>query len=269
MARLWEQRVPGVKPAVLLTAGGPENIGLLMRHEADVAFSQSGIVYAAVTDGAKGAQIRATLRGLTHLYPNVMHLVVRKDSGVTNPADLKGKRFIPGPLDSAAYINSTELLSLYGLTLADVKAQYMGYAEAAVAVRDGLADGALIPGGLYIEAVSSMLNAGQADLLPLDAPRIMKKYPWYYPYTVPAGTYPNQAGEVRTVAVANILMARADLPDDLAYNLVKSLYEGKAELQQSHPAADLHIEDALRGITGVLELHPGAARYMREAGVLP
>lgn len=269
MSRLWEERVPSVKPEVLLTGGGPENIDLLLRREAEVAFIQSGVVYARVTSPKTGAETRAALRGLTYLYPNVIHLVVRKDAHIHTPADLRGKRFIPGARGSSAVINSTEVLALYDLTLDDLSVTYLGYEEAAAAVVAGTADAALIPGGLPTLAVREMLDSGVAELLTLDAARMMKRFPWYLPFTVPAGEYPRLDRDVRTVAVANILVGRADLSDDLVYQLVKALYNGNALLRQAHPAAVLQIAQALRGITGVLELHPGAARYMREAGVLP
>lgn len=268
MARLWAERVPGLGPQALLTAGSPENLDLLLRGEAEVAFVQSGVAYAALQ--TRGAGARAAVRGLTHLYPNVMHLVVRRDSGVRSPADLRGKRFAPGPRDSATAINAAELLALYGITLADMQLLYLGYEEAAAALREGRADGALVAGGLPTPAVQEMLAGASADLLPLDPGPVMRRYPWYHPLTVPAGSYPGQQQDVRTVAVSNILVARAALPDDLAYRLVRTLYEGRAELVQAHPAAaDMRVENALRGITGVVELHPGAERYLREVGVLP
>lgn len=267
MATLWGRQILDNKPAVLLTAGSPENIQLLLKREAEVAFAQSGVVYAAATK--PGSSLRETMRGLTHLYPNVMQMVVRSDSAITDPSGLRGKRFVPGAVGSATLINAEELLALYGLTLADMKVQHMGYGEAAAALVEGRVDAALIAGGLPTEAVTSMLEAGEARLLPLEPPAVVRRYPWYYPYTIPRGTYPGQEGDVRTVAVANILIARADMEEELAYQLVRSLYEGRAELLRAHPAAELKIDHALRGITGVLPLHPGAVRYFQEVGVLP
>lgn len=266
MVGLFSQRIAGTKPSALLTAGSPENIELLLKGEAEVAFAQSGVVYTAATK--PGSTLREELRGLTHLYPNVMHLVVRADSGITHPGQLRGKRFVPGAVGSATLINAEELLALYGLSLTDMEIQHMGYGEAAAALVEGRADAALIAGGLPTAAVHSMLEAGEARLLALEPPAVVRRYPWYYPYTIPQGTYPGQADDVRTVAVANILIVRADMEDRLAYQLVRSLYEGRAELLRAHPAVELKSEHALRGITGVLPLHPGAVRYFREVGVL-
>lgn len=269
MADLWREQISGVYPEVLLTGGGPENVNLLMRGEAEVAFAQSGVVYAAATAPKSGVEIRSRVRGLAYLYPNVMHLIARRDAGIRTPADLKGRRYIAGAEGSAAVINSTEVLSVYGVELKELTVSHMGYAEAAEALLQGKADAAMIPAGLPSRAVQEALASGVLELVPIDAQRVMRRYPWYLPFVVHPDTYPHLEGEVRTVAVANILIGRADLPEELVFRMVRALYEQRDQLKRAHPAADLRVEEALRGITGVLDLHPGAARYMRVAGVIP
>lgn len=71
IARLWNQQLPGVTASVLITGGTPENIDLLNRREAEVAFAQDGVVYYALrgTGPFQGRPAGAGLRGLTHLYP--------------------------------------------------------------------------------------------------------------------------------------------------------------------------------------------------------
>lgn len=268
MAELFAEAVPGVEPEVLVTGGGPENIRLLMEGKAELAFVQAGVLYNALADPDSGPETKKALRGLTYLYPNVMHLVVRPEAGIAAPGDIGGKRYVPGPRESAAEINSAEILSVYDVKLTDTRLFYYGYDEAADALIEGTADGAMIPGGLLTPSVVRMLASGKVELLPVNASAVMKRYPWYEPYTIPAGTYPNQASPVCTVAVANVLVARADLPDDLVYQLMTALYRDPEALSAAHPAAVLHLDEAMRGMTGVIEPHPGAERFLREAGVL-
>jgi len=268
MAELFAESVPGVEPEVLVTGGGPENIRLLMEGKAELAFIQAGVLYNALSDAKTGSETKKALRGLTYLYPNVMHLVVRSDAGIDDPGDIAGHRYVPGPRESSAEINSAEILSVYGVHLSDTRLFYYNYDEAADALIGGEADGAMIPGGLLTPSVVRMLASGEVELLPVNASAVMKRYPWYEPYTIPAGTYPNQDEPVGTVAVANVLVARADLPDDLVYQLMAALYRDPDALSEAHPAAELHLEEAMRGMTGVIEPHPGAERFLREAGVL-
>ncbi len=268
MAELFADALPELTPEVLVTGGGPENIRLLEEGKAELAFVQAGVLYNALVNPVTGAETKRVLRGMTYLYPNVMHLVVRKDAGIDYPADIAGKRYIPGPRESAAEINSAEILSLYDVKLTDTRLFYYDYDEAADALISGEVDGAMIPGGLLTPSVVRMLESGEVKLLPVDAPAVMKRYPWYEPFVIPPGTYPNQEKSVGTVAVANVLVVRADLPEDLVYRLMQALYRDPSQLAAAHPAAELRLEEAMRGLTGVIEPHPGAARFLKEAGVL-
>lgn len=276
-ATMWNEKVPGVKASAQSTAGTPENIKLLGRKEAEVAFAQNGVVYYATSGtGSYEEQGKQTfLRGITHLYPNVMHITVRKDSGIKSLADFKGKRFVPGANQSATELNSREILGTAGLDYRDrndLRVDYLDYAQAADAVKNEQADGNLIAGGIPTSSVIDMFTSGDVELLNLsdaEIEAITTKYPWYYKFTIPAGTYKGQDTDVNTVAVANILITREDLPEDVVYNLTKALYENREQLIQAHAATeDMKLEDALKGVTEVVELHPGAKKFYVEQGLL-
>lgn len=277
MAQLWNDTVKGVKASAQATAGTPENIKLMGRKEAEVAFAQNGIVHYAVTGtGTFQQQGKQTfVKAMTHLYPNIMHIVVRKNAGIDSLADLKGKRFVPGQTGSATEVNSREILSVVNLDYRERKdliVDYLDYGQAAEAVKNRQAAGANIAGGLPTAAVIDMFTSGDVKLLSLSDAEInalIKKYPWYFKFTIPKGTYKGQDQDVQTVAVANVLIVREDLPEDLVYNLVKALYDHRDVLINAHKAAeDFKLEDGLKGITGVVDLHPGAARFFKEKGVL-
>lgn len=277
MAQLWNDKVKDVKASAQATAGTPENIKLMGRKEAEVAFAQNGIVYYAVTGTGTFQQQgkQTSIRAMTHLYPNLMQLVVRKDANVNTLADLKGKRFVPGATGSATEVNSREILSVANLDYRekkDLTADYLDYGQAAEAVKNKQAAGANIAGGLPTAAVIDMFTTGEVKLLSLgdaEISALTKKYPWYFKVTIPKGTYKGQDQDVQTVAVANILIVRDDLSEDLVYNLTKALYDNRDTLVNAHKAAtDFKLEDGLKGITGVVDLHPGAARFFKEKGIL-
>ncbi|MCL4514196.1 MAG: TAXI family TRAP transporter solute-binding subunit [Firmicutes bacterium] len=277
IAQLWNDKVKGVKASAQATAGTPENIKLMGRKEAEVAFAQNGIVHYAVTGTGTFQQQgkQSFVKAMTHLYPNIMQIVVRKNAGVDSLADLKGKRFVPGQNGSATEVNSREMLSVVNLDYRerkDLNVDYLDYGQAAESVKNRQAAGANIAGGLPTAAVIDMFTTGEVKLLSLsdaEINAIIKKYPWYFKVTIPKGTYKGQDQDVQTVGVANILIVRDDLPEDLVYNLVKAMYENRDILINAHQAAtDFKLEDGLKGITGVVDLHPGAARYFREKGIL-
>jgi TRAP transporter TAXI family solute receptor len=276
MAQLFNRKIPNVKFSAQATAGTPQNILLMQKKEAEVAFAQNGVVYYAYNglEMFKGRTDK-TLRAITHLYPNVMQIVVSASSGITSIRQFEGKRFVPGAVGSATEVNSREILGLYGLDYREkknVRADYLGYAEAADALKDGRAEGILIAGGLPTAAVMDVASVlrDKMRLLSLE-PDMLKKLvadmPWYYEFTIPKDTYMGQTADVRTVAVANILIVRQDLPDDLVYEMTKAIYENLPDLVASHKAAkDITLKSALSGLT--CPLHPGAERYYREKGIL-
>jgi uncharacterized protein len=276
IAQLWNDKVPGVKASAQATNGTPHNIQLLARREAEVAIAQSGVVYQAVNgvEAYKGQGKQTHFKAMTQLYPNVMQWVVRKESRIQALADLKGKKFVPGAQNSATELNSREMLAVLGLdyrTRDDLKADYMDYNQAAEQLKNKHAEATLLAGGVPTAAVLDVMTSGEGRLLSLpDAyvHNLCAQYPWYSPFTIPANSYRGQDRDVKTVAVTNILIVRNDLADDLVHDLLKAMYEDAGRLADAHAAMKaFRLEDGLKGISGVVELHPGAARFFREKGL--
>jgi TRAP transporter TAXI family solute receptor len=280
MAQIWSTKLDGqVRASAQSTAGTPQNIELMMNDEVQVAIGQNGICYYGyyatdIYQGKPGFPYTA-MRGMFTLYPNVMQWVVRKNSGIKSVADLKGKHIVPGQVASATEINSREMLAAYGLNyLRDqgevtVTAEYLGYNEAADQMKNEQIDATHIAGGVPTAAVIDMLSSDAGELLSMDDDKIKiicDKYPWYFPFTIPAGTYPKQDKDVRTIALSNILFTDAKQPDDLIYLLTKATYEFHSDMVLGHSATEYTvIENAFNGMT--IPLHAGSIRYFEEKGV--
>jgi len=276
IAQLWNEKVPGVKASAQATNGTPHNIQLIAKKDAEVAIGQSGVVYQAVNGvGAYQQQGKqAFFKGMTHLYPNVMQWVARPDLTAKSLAELKGKRIVPGPQNSATELNSREMLEVVGLDYrerADLKADYLDYSQAAEQLKNKQTDVIMIAGGVPTAAVLDVMTTGEGQLLSLPEEYIQKltaKYPWYFAVTIPANSYRSQPADVRTVAVANMLIVRNDLPEGLVYDLTRAMYDNAKTLAEAHAAMKaFKLEDGLKGISGVVDLHPGAARYFKEKGI--
>ena len=274
MAQLFNQKITGIKASAGATAGTPQNVLLMQKKEAEVAFAQNGVAYYAY-NGMEMFKDKPTkfLRGITNLYPNVMHIVVAASSNIKSIKDFEGKKFVPGAIGSATEINSKEILGLYGLDYKDkknVKGEYLGYSEAAEALKDGRVDGILIAGGLPTSAVLDAASSLKIRILSLEPDMIAKlkqTMPWYYEITIPKGTYIGQTEDVHTVAVANLLICREDLSNDLVYDMTKTLHDNQKDLVAAHSAAkDMKLQDALKGMT--VPLHPGAEKYYKEKGIV-
>jgi TRAP transporter TAXI family solute receptor len=277
IAQLWNEKVPGVRASAQATNGTPHNIQLMAKKDAEAAIGQAGVIFQAVNgvDTYKAQGKQGFFSGMTHLYPNVMQWVVRRDLPVKSLADLKGKRLVPGPQNSATELNSREMLALLNLdyrTRGDLKADYLDYNQAAEQLKNRHADAIMIAGGVPTAAVIDVMTSGDAKLvsLPDDYVRqLTAKYPWYFPYTIPAHSYRGQDQDVHTVAVANLLVVRNDLPEPLVHDLVAAMYANVPALVAAHGAMKaFKLEDGLKGITGVVPLHPGARRFFQEKGLL-
>ena len=73
---------------------------------------------------------------------------------------------------------------------------------------------------------------------------------------------------MQTVAQPNFLAVRPGVPAADVYRLTKAIFEHLPRLHQQHRAArQIRLETALLGLP--CPLHPGAARYYREVGLLP
>lgn len=272
MAKLWTDKL-GVKGSAQATAGTPQNLQLLDKKEAEIAFAQNGVVAQAIAGtGPFKDHAYKDLRSMTYLYPNIMYFIVRKDSGINTIKDLEGKKIVPGSVGSATEINTKEIIGEYGLdysTKKNVKPDFVGYNEAADLMKNKQTDMAMVAGGIPTSSILDMANSFDMKILSIEPEKIKKiiaKYPWYFEITVPKNTYKGQTEDVHTVAVANILLVRKDLSDDLVYQLTKAIYDNSKELVAAHDAAKyITLDHALDGLTA--PLHPGAEKFYKEKGL--
>lgn len=276
LAQIWSKNIPGVRASAQATAGTPQNIELLQNKEADIAIGQNGIAYYAYTGtGTYDGKAVPVIRGMLALYPNVMHIVAAKDANIKTVADFEGKRFVPGAVASATEINSREMLAAFGLNYrpeegaTNVKADYVGYNEAVDLMKDGHVQGTHIAGGVPTAAVMDVMSSGVGVLLSMadaEINEICENYPWYFPMSIPAGTYPNQPEEIKTVAVSNMLIVREDMDEELVYNLTKAVYEYHEDLVAGHNATkDTVLEKSMDGM--IIPVHPGAKKFFAEKGI--
>ena len=74
--------------------------------------------------------------------------------------------------------------------------------------------------------------------------------------------------DVLTIGTQAVLVTSSDQPDELAYAVVKAVFENFADFRRLHPAlSTLKVRDMVPS-EAVLPIHPGALRYYREAGLI-
>jgi TRAP transporter TAXI family solute receptor len=147
----------------------------------------------------------------------------------------------------------------------------LGVAESAAALKDRRIDAFVWSGGLPTAAVQDLTNSPNVRLRFVESaeavPALVQRFgPLYFPLVIPRTMY-GTARDARVIGVANLLVARADFDEELAYRITRSLFEHKADLALVHPEA-AKLDLATAGREPPVPLHPGAARYYRERGVL-
>jgi hypothetical protein len=196
-------------------------------------------------------------------------LVVRADSDIKSAYDLKGKRVAVGNAGSGAAASAERFFRHIGVW-DNFKPTFMGYSAAASAFQDGKLDGFWVlvgyPNRSVIEA-SVQVKIRLIDV-GVDAEKsgFYKAFA-YSPTVIPAGTYGKGMPETKSFQDSTILSANKDLPEDLVYTVMKTLWskEGMEAMVMAKKTFDeMNMENNFRGAS--VPLHPGAAKFWKEQG---
>jgi hypothetical protein len=272
MAEIFNASVPGVNATAETTNASVANVSLLEEGKAELAFIQNDISYYAY-EGVEMFAERGpvtNIAGVATLYPEVIQVITLADKNINSIADLKGKRVAVGAAASGTEANARQILAAYGLTFEDIQPDFLPFGEAAGSLKDGHVDAAFITAGLPTAAVQDLGATHDIKIIPLSEAAIEKltsEYAFYAPFTIEGGTYAKVAEDVPTVAVKAMLVAKAELSEDLVYDLTKALFDNLDKLGAAHQRGkDLTLETATEAMS--LPLHPGAAKFYQEKGIL-
>ena len=138
-------------------------------------------------------------------------------------------------------------------------------------VLDGRA-AALWGAGIGWPGFTTMANSpGGARFIAPDADeiaRIRAKHTFLKPLTVPAGSYPNQNAPINSVGSWSFVLTRANLPDDVAYRLARSLHGAEAAFcKKLAQACETTAANTVAAAPNPELIHPGVMKYFREIGV--
>jgi len=258
------------------SAGSGANVQAMGAGTADFAILQ-GLFgsYAATGTGPVSAP-QENLRSVTMLWQNVEQFVVAKSAAKTGNASdllsLKGQGAGMGAKNSGTLGSNKVLMSGLGVDIEkDFDLVYGGYGPTADALANGQIVAAGIPSGPPTSAITKLMagNEGKFTILnitPDEAKKMDGGRLLWTPYTIKAGTYPGQTADIQTVAQPNFLAVNANVDENHVYLLTKTMYENLPFLQAIHPATKvMAVEKAMAGLP--VPLHPGAAKYYREAGL--
>ena len=260
----------GIDVTVVSTDGSKANIESIDAGDYQLGTVQSDVM-AYAWEGTRSFEENGAVqsfRVVAGLYAESVQLVTM-DPEIKSVADLAGKSVSIGAPGSGVYFNAMDVLTAAGLTEADIKPQYMSFADSADGLKDGKIDAAFIVAGAPTAAITELCTTNDAYLVPIDgeiAETLMAASPFYTLYTIPAGTYEGQTEDVVTVTVKATLIVSADAAEQDVYNLTKAIFDNTDAIAvENGKGAELSVDNATSGMTA--PFHAGAAKYFAEQGV--
>lgn len=254
--------------------GSVANVNAVAGGAMESGFSQSDVATWAYTGTGvyEGKPKVADLRMIANLYPESIHLVVKKGSGIKSVADLKGKRVALDEPGSGTLVNARTVLAAYGVKESDIKPEYIKPNQAGDKLKDGALDAFFFVGGAPAGAIAELASSGAGiELVPLAGPQaeaLRKSNPYLAVDTIPAGTY-KDVPAVQTMAMGAQWVTSAKADTETVYQITKALYSKAAQdaLAAGHAKGKfITKENAVKGVG--IPFHPGAEKFYKEAGVL-
>ena len=267
--------VPGKIVATAQASNGSlANVNAVAGGSMESGFSQSDVATWAQTGTGifAGKPNIPDLRLIANLYPETVHVVVKKGSGIKSIADLKGKRVGMDEPGSGTLVNARLILAAYGVKESDIKPEYIKPNQSGDKMKDGALDAFFFVGGAPAGAISELASSGAGiELLPIDGPQaegLRMASPFFANDTVPVATYKDVAG-VATLSVGAQWVTSAKADTETVYQITKALYSDATQktLAAGHAKGKLiTLQNAVKGAG--IPFHPGAEKFYREAGAL-
>lgn len=270
ISQLYNQ-IDGAKPSVQATKASVENLNLLQAGRGELAFALGDSV-ADAWNGVEDAGFKAPLerlRAIAGTYSNYIQVVASEESGIKTLEDLKGKRISVGAPKSGTELNARAIFAAAGLSYDDMRrVEFLPYAESVELIKNRQLDATLQSSGLGMAAIRDLASTMPVTFVAIPEEVVQKiNNPAYQPGVIPAGTYDGQEEDIPTVAITNILVSHDKVPEDIAYQMTKLIFDNLGALGNAHAAAKaITLETAADNLP--IPLHPGAERFYREAGVL-
>jgi TRAP transporter TAXI family solute receptor len=270
LSKIYAEKMKDVKPSVQSTKASVENLNLLQAGKGEVAFTL-GDSLADAWNGNAEVGFKAKLdklRTVAAIYPNYIQIAALKEANIKTLADLKGKRLSVGAPKSGTELNARAILGGAGMSYKDLgKVEYLPFSESVELMKNRQLDATLISAGLGVSAIRDLCASVECTIVEIPKAVVDKIGSPYESLPIPGGTYKGNDKDVPAVAVPNYLVTRADLSEQEVYEMTKTMFDNLAGLQAAHAAAkSINLKTA--GKNPPVPLHPGAAKFYKEKGVM-
>lgn len=264
-ADVINRHMAGYEAVAVPTNGSAENLERLERGDIDVGLTFGDVAADAVNGTGPFAGRPLAIRALARVFNSYTHLVVRNDAHISTVQDLKGKRVGTGPVGSGSEAVAMRILAAAKLDPdKDVRRFPASLAQMAASMQAGTLDAMFYSAGLPTVGVTALLQQmpGKVTLLPVEP--VLAELNRMYPHVYSAAVIPKAAyglaADVPTIAVPNLVVVSESMPDDIARDLTRMIFEYQPELAAVH-AEGKNIKRDLGPQTDPVVLHSGALAY--------
>ncbi|MBE2983853.1 TAXI family TRAP transporter solute-binding subunit [Campylobacter sp. RM9344] len=263
---------PNIKCSVQSTGGSVYNVNNVLKKELTFGFVQSDVVYDKFNGTGKFEKMGdQRLRSVVSIYPELLALVVTKDSGIKSIEDLAGKKYNVGNPGSG---NEVTTLAVFKAKKFDVaKLGYRGVLtvqECPHALKDKKIDGYSFMVGHPTANITDAANSMPIDILDItgeDVDKMIADYPYFAKGVIPNGSYEGINRDVNSIGVKAVLVADESASNEAVRAVVKSILDNFDEYKTLHPALkSVTKESLIQGLSA--PLHPAAEAVFKEAGII-
>lgn len=271
IAEAINKNVEGVNVTAEETKGYVANIKLMQSKQIEISMATSLSSYQAYDSSGpyEGAE-KGNILSWMAIAPVAMHVITLKDGPVQSLADLKGKRIGMGQPGGVSMLDADAMMKTLGLTPdTDFEPFRIRLGGMADGLADGNLDAALWNGSFPLPPVVKLTAAREVQLIPIPDEffdTLRAEYPPYFRLSIPAGLYKGVETDTPTFGLANGMVLSKDVPEDIVYEMTKTIFENLDNLKAVHPALGRISKDTVLNGFGA-PLHPGALKYYREIGV--
>ncbi|OHV07686.1 TAXI family TRAP transporter solute-binding subunit [Kushneria phosphatilytica] len=216
---------------VVSTGASVQNIQNIADGLNQIAIVMSDVAYDALKGQGQFQDNPVEIRALAGLYPNVVQVVATANSNIHSISDLAGKRVGVGKVGSGVEQSAQKVLEAAGMSYDDLaRVSHTGYADSVTEMGNGNLDAAFFTSGVPNSSITGLMQNNDVVFVPVSgdtADKLLKAYPYYQHYEIPAHTAQSYdlPQAVQTVAIRNMMIVPSSMRDDVARELAKRTYD--------------------------------------------
>lgn len=245
------------------------NIMLIGTRQVEMALVQNDVAYWASRGILPFREKVENIRAVASLYPEHLHCISLKGSGIDDIMDIREKRVSVGAPGSGVLGDVAAVLKVAGLKYSDMSTDFLDFNSTTRRFKEGQLDVGFVVAGYPTSSITDLAATHDIDLVNFNddfMTVLLAEHPFFVKGVIPAGTYQGIDRSVQTPAVLAMLVCDAALPQDVVYRFTRALWENVSDLQKVHEKAKyITLDTAMDGIS--VPVHPGAAQFYAEKGM--